>query len=113
MPYQRGGGLGSLFRGIFRVLMPVLKRVGKSVGKQALTTGAQIASDLVAGDSIKASAKKRGRSGAASLFQKAAGHLQEGEGLGRRPAKRHRTPPLAKAKKRKTKVEDQLGFYYK
>ena len=38
--YQRGAGIGSFFRGIFRAVAPVLKSVGKTVGKEALRAGA-------------------------------------------------------------------------
>ena len=104
MPYQRGAGIGSLFRGLFRALLPALSTVGKTVGKQALTTGAQIASDIVAGEGIKEAAKKRGRQGAAKLFQAAADNLQQGG----RKRKRATNKP-----KKRTKVTDQLGFYLK
>ena len=82
LPYQRGYGLGSFFRGIFRNILPVAKTALKTVGKQALTTGAQIASDVVAGEDIKKSAKKRGRAAASNLLRKAATKLQKGRGLG-------------------------------
>ena len=111
-PYQRGGGLGSLFRGIFRALLPVAKSAGKAIGKQALSTGAEIASDIVAGKGIKEAAKRRGKAGTAALLRKAATKLQRGKGIGRRPKR------LAKKKKKKkagkkTKFTDQLGLYYK
>ena len=105
MPYQRGAGIGSIFRGLFRALLPALTSVGKTVGKQALTTGAQIASDIVAGESIKEAAKNRSRQGAAKLFQAAADNLQQGGRKRKRVAK-------SKPKKR-TKLTDQLGFYLK
>ncbi len=58
MPYQRGAGLGSLFRGLFRAILPVAKNVGKTVGRQALRTGSEIASDVLAGRSIKEAAEQ-------------------------------------------------------
>ncbi len=42
---QRGHGFGSVLSGLFRSVMPMLKRIGK----QALTTGAYIASDMLGG----------------------------------------------------------------
>jgi len=134
LPYQRGAGLGSIFRGLFRALLPVVKNAGKSIGRQALSTGAQIASDVVAGEPIKAAVKRKGKAGAAVLLQKAAKKLQTG-GKRRRKRKttrrKKRTTPSRRRKttgntrKRKTrgtrkrritkrrKVTDQLGFYLK
>ena len=118
LPHQRGGGLGSFFRGIFRALLPLAKSAGKAVGKQALATGAQIASDVVAGKNIKAAAKLRTRKGASKLLRSAASKL--GRGLGRKPIKRRRKRPIkrkAATKRRRTAkkrrlVVDQLGTYY-
>ena len=128
--FQRGAGLGSIFRGIFRALLPIAKSAGKVVGRQALKTGALIANDVVSGTSIKAAAKRRGRQGAARILKRASRKLQTGKGLGRRPRKR-RTPARKRTAKRTTikrkkrkapatkrrrgkkrKVSDQLGFYY-
>ena len=55
IPYQRGGGLGSIFRSIFRAILPIAKSAGRVVGKQALRTGSELASDLIAGKNLKAS----------------------------------------------------------
>ena len=125
LPYQRGGGLGSFFRGIFRALLPIAKSAGKAVGKQALATGAQIASDVVAGKNVKAAAQLRTRRGASKLLRKAAVRLQRGRGLGRRK-KAKATKPIKRRRKRAVKrkkttkraakrrrLTDQLGAYYK
>lgn len=36
MPYQRGAGLGSLFKGLFRLILPIGKRAFSTVGREAL-----------------------------------------------------------------------------
>ena len=118
MPYQRGSGLGSFFRGVFRALMPIVKSAGKSIGKQALSTGADMASDNVAGNSIKRVVKRHGRKGAESLLRKAAAKLaeqQEGSGLGKVTKKKKKAAPRKKRRKKKqTKPrQDQFGLYYK
>ena len=53
---QRGHGFGSLFSGLLRSVAPLIKRGAVALGKRALTTGAQIAGDVVAGQNIKMSA---------------------------------------------------------
>ena len=81
--YQRGHGLGNVFKGLFKFLAPIAKSVGKSVGKQALTTGLDIAQDLVEGKSIKEAAKQRLKEGIAAQVIKAR-QSQEGKGLKRK-----------------------------
>ena len=130
MPYQRGAGLGSLFRGIFRTILPMAKQVGKTVGRQALRTGGEIASDVLAGRSIKESAEERGKIGASKLLKKASRKLQQprkrkttkrqkGRGLGFRRNKKKTTtttgPKTIKGgvKRGRKRVQDQLGFFFK
>ena len=48
---QRGHGFGNLDSGLLRSVAPLIKR--GALGKRALTTGAQIAGDAVAGQNIK------------------------------------------------------------
>ena len=119
IPYQRGYGLGSFFKGIFRSILPVAKSALKTVGKQALHTGAEIVSDVAAGQSFKQSAKKRAKAGTARLVKKAATKLQEGRGLGVRQTKRPAATCIPKsikgrAKRKKTLVKkvDLFGNYY-
>lgn len=120
LPYQRGAGLGSLFRGLFRAILPVAKSVGKSVGRQALQTGTEIASDVLAGKSLKDAAEERGKVAASKLLKKAgrqiAGKRQKGSGLGIRNTKT-KTTRTAKSikgttKKGRKRAKDQLGFFY-
>lgn len=56
---QKGSGLGSILSGLFRSAMPILKRGLKFFGKEALRTGARIATDVADGQSLKESAKRR------------------------------------------------------
>ena len=56
---QLGHGLGSILSGFFRSAMPVIKSGLAAFGKQALRTGAQIASDMLEGQSFSDSARKR------------------------------------------------------
>ena len=55
---QRGHGFGSLFSGLLRSVAPLIRRGAVALGKRALTTGAQIASDVVAGQNVKKAAKQ-------------------------------------------------------
>lgn len=72
LPFQRGQGLGSFFRGLFRAILPVAKKVGKTVGKQALSTGADILGDMVRGENIRNSLNNRGKQAVGELAKKLA-----------------------------------------
>ena len=56
---ERGHGFGSLFSGLLRSVAPLIRRGAVALGKRALTTGAQIASDVEAGQNVKKAATRR------------------------------------------------------
>ena len=51
--FQRGYGLGSIFKGLFRWAMPHLQQGAKVIGRKALQTGVNVAQDVLDGDNIK------------------------------------------------------------
>ena len=61
--YQRGHGLGSLFRGLVKVAAPLLKKgaiaLGKSLGKKALTAGVGLAQDYLGDNKRESNPRKR------------------------------------------------------
>ena len=62
---QRGYGLGGILSGLFRTAIPFVKRgaasLAKEVGKEALTTGAGILEDVMAGENLKRAAARRAK----------------------------------------------------
>ena len=56
--FQRGYGLGSIFKGLFCWAMPHLQHGAKVLGKKALQTGVQVAQDVLAGENVKTATKK-------------------------------------------------------
>ncbi len=56
--YQRGHGLGSIFGNIFKGLRAIMPSVFKTVGRHALTTGVNIANDVLEGKKLKESARQ-------------------------------------------------------
>ena len=84
-PYHRGAGLGSFFRSLFRMAVPLIRSAASNVGKQALATGAHVASDMVQGKPFIQALEEHGKEGAAQLISKAGRALQKGQGLGTRP----------------------------
>lgn len=94
---QRGHGFGSILSGLFRSAVPMLKRIGK----QALTTGAHIASDMLGGKDFNESARARVRQGINSFLPPDDDvSEQTGSGRARRVSKRKRTTKRKKNVKR-------------
>ena len=56
---QRGHGLGSLFGGLLRSAAPLIKRGAIALGKRTLRTGLHVADDVLSGQNVKKSAKRR------------------------------------------------------
>ena len=54
--YQRGHGLGNLFRGLFRVALPVFK---SKLGRKIVSTGVGLAGDAFRGRNMKEAVKRR------------------------------------------------------
>jgi hypothetical protein len=44
---QRGNGIGSFLRGLFRFVKPLLYSGAKAIGKEALKTGSYILTDIL------------------------------------------------------------------
>lgn len=58
--FQRGHGLGSILSGFFRrLVLPFFKTHGKTMLSGALKTGMEMADDVLEGQPLKESAKKR------------------------------------------------------
>ena len=61
--YQRGHGIGSIFKSIFSGLKSIFPRVLRTVGKHALKTGANIATDMIEFRRFQDAAKEHGMQG--------------------------------------------------
>ena len=66
---QRGHGFGNVFTGLLRSVAPLIRRGAVALGKRALTTGVQIASDVVAGQNVKKAAKRRATAAGRDLME--------------------------------------------
>ena len=103
--FQRGYGLGSIFRGLFRWAVPHLKQGAKMIGKKALQTGVNVAQDVLAGENIKTAVKKQGKKALGLTSQKS-----PQSGAGKKGTKRkaqrinNSSPP---GKKRKTSPQQK------
>ena len=84
--YQKGYGLGGVFRRIFKYIMPIVREHAlpavKSVGKEFLKSAANVVNDSLGGEQ-KSSAKKRLSESMKNISERY--NLHEGEGLSLRP----------------------------
>ena len=83
--FERGYGLGSIFKGLFRWAMPQLRQGAKVIGKNALQTGVNVAQDVLDGDNIKKAVSKQAKQ---ALGLPAQNSLQGQSGAGKKAIKR-------------------------
>ena len=82
VPYQRGNGLGSVFRSFLRYLIPIGKEIGSAIGRQGLESGNRVLSNVLEGKNLKESLVTEGKSGLKNLLQKAAENVDKQSGKG-------------------------------
>jgi hypothetical protein len=93
--YQRGHGIGSLFRGLFRFAMPLLKQGAKTLGRQALQTGIQVAGDVLEDRPLKESLRARVKEAGSALKTKAENKVHQLlSGSGRRKSRKRKAPKI-------------------
>lgn len=86
VPYQRGAGIGSVFKSILRFLVPLGKEAGAAIGRQGLESTSRILSNVLEGKNVREALKDEARSGVKNLLTKAAervGQTGNGRGKGR------------------------------
>jgi hypothetical protein len=113
---QRGGGFSpfevyqghrfqtgyGIFGNILRFVLPFVKSL--DIGKTALSTGTNVLGDVLAGENLKESLKKRGKTAATDIAKRAFDNLTThlGKGATRQGLKRSRNfHPLVLNKKQK------------
>ena len=103
--FQRGYGLGSIFRGLFRWAVPHLKQHAEMLGKKALQTGVNVAQDVLAGENFKTAVTKQGKKALGLTSQKSPQSGAGKKGTKRKaqrrnnsssPGKKRKTSPLQK-----------------
>lgn len=108
---QKGYGLGSIFRGLYRWAIPHIKSGAKTIGQRALKEGVGVAQDVLDGQNITDSVVNRGKKVIGSLNSQDATRAQRGNGrkptkrkapakpASRAPAKRQKRAPAKKTTK--------------
>lgn len=101
---QRGHGLGSVLGRVFRFALPMLKKGLAYVGKHVARTGQEIAEDVLSGQNVKESFKKRVPSGIKRAVRLENFIPQSGSGK-----RRKRKQSKKKKASKKRKVNDIFG----
>ena len=71
LPYQRGNGIGSVFKRLLRYLIPLGKQAGYAIGRQGLESGQKILTNILAGKDTKEAVLNEGQVGLKNLLHKA------------------------------------------
>lgn len=104
--FQRGHGIGGLFRSFFRAAVPLFKSGAKAVGKQLFNSGVELLNDVTHGGDFKEAAKKRLKEAGQQLTDKAAVKMKTMIGSGRyKRRKRNQKRPISRPAK-KVKAHD-------
>lgn len=85
---QRGGGIGSFLKGLFRQVFPYLKGGAKALGEELLKGGVGLIKDNFKGKSLKESLGARVREAGSSLTERAARKVEDMTGGGRLKTRR-------------------------
>ncbi len=105
---QRGYGIGSWLKGLYRWAVPKVSSAASAVGRAALKEGAGLAQDVLSGENVKESAVKRlkqtGKRAFNDMTSQNASQSQTGAGRkkGRKRKATSKSVTLASTKKRKT-----------
>lgn len=87
VPYQRGYGIGSVFKSLYRFLLPITEQIGKEIGKEGFATSVRFLNDIIQGQSPKEALVTESKEGLKNLLKKGSDKLQEGGGRKRRTQK--------------------------
>lgn len=107
MPYQRGMGVGSVFKSLWRFLLPIGKELGSALGKQGLESSQRILSNVLEGKNVKDVLANEGRSATKSLLNRTAATLSTA--IDKTAQKGGRLTHYKK--KRAPSIKRQLGLY--
>ena len=99
--FQTGSGLGSVFSSLARSVIPILKSSGKTLLKEGLRSGLDVLGDVVSGNDIKSSVKRRARQSGQRLLTQAANTIDKPAppGLPKRKPTHKKRNIIAKRKK--------------
>ena len=93
-----------MFSGLLKSAMPLIKKGSKALGKQVLSTGLDIANDLLSGENFRTSTQRRLKEAGRNLTNQAATSISKPPGEPERRGIKRRASTLAVIHK-KAKVQ--------
>lgn len=118
MPYQRGHGLGTVFRSLWRFLLPLGKQAAVSVGREGLEATSRVLNTMLDANnsaSVGETLRREAATGASNLLNRASHRLRQSGRGGRCPKTykplRTRVGPVSPPANRKKTRRDILGVY--
>ncbi|KAL3071939.1 hypothetical protein niasHS_017232 [Heterodera schachtii] len=103
VPRQKGAGVGSVLRNLWRYLRPMVSaarpyaaNIAAEIGKEGLETGARFLNEVSKGGNIKDALVSEGKEGAKKLLDKASSSLQKGSGRRKRRGGRKKAEIILK-----------------
>lgn len=104
--FQRGYGIGGLFRSLFRAAVPLFKSSAKAVGKQLFHSGVGVLNDVSKGDDIKMAVRRRMKEAGKHLTDKAAVKMKTMIGSGKNKKRKRAPKRIISRPKKKVKAHD-------
>ena len=104
--FQKGYGLGGIFRRLFRADFPFFVKGAKTIGKESVLTGSRVASDVISGQDFSEALKSRSKESGKYLAQKAIDKVQSMVGKGKYKRKRKKQIKVISSKVRKVRGRD-------
>ena len=115
--YQRGHGLGSIFKSFYRWIspifkqhaLPVLKQGATTLGEEAVRTAANIANDALSGKKLERAAVDRAKEAVESISNKANNFIKQsqvGSGYKRKGKKVSKSVSQKKNKRKRRDIFD-------
>ncbi|KAL3114280.1 hypothetical protein niasHT_012913 [Heterodera trifolii] len=80
LPYQRGAGVGAVFRSLMRYLLPIGKQIGSAIGRQGMASGNRVLTNVLEGKDLKESLVSESKAGLKNLLEKAANNINTQKG---------------------------------
>lgn len=90
MAYQRGAGIGSVLRSLWRILLPIGRQAGAAIGRQGLESGNRVLAGVLDGKDLKETLTTEAKSGLKNLLEKAADSVSKQKGSGSFDFKRYK-----------------------
>tara|TARA_B100001146_G_scaffold217921_1_gene223048 strand:+ start:519 stop:977 length:459 start_codon:yes stop_codon:yes gene_type:complete len=107
--FQRGYGIGNLFKSLARTVMPTLKEGLKTLGKSALQTGMDVLQDVSRGENLKTAATKRLKQNTLGLLDDTLSRMTSRKTINKKQRQRNPISSKRARKRKRQTISKPLG----